>query len=168
MSEPIPTPESPATPQCCPSGTWWRLPLLLAIVLAAIVVARSTQNGLRGPLSTAESASPSGAVDTGKTVALEIDYGDGKKREFAALPWFQGMTVDDLMTTGSREEDSFTYFVQGDLAMTMLVKIDESLNEGAAGRNWTYTVNGKPADRSLAVYELQPGDRVLWTFALPQ
>jgi hypothetical protein len=167
MSEPAPTAESAAPAQSRSSVAWWRLPLLLAIVLAAIVVARSSQNGLRGPLSTVESVPPPGA-DSGKTVALEIDYGDGKKREFAALPWFEGMTVDDLMTAGSREKDSFQYFVQGDLAMTMLVKIDQSLNEGAAGRNWTYTVNGNPADRSLAVYELQPGDRVLWTFALPQ
>lgn len=168
MSEPAPTTDSAAATRSSPSGSWWRLPLLLAIVLAAIVVARSSQNGLRGPLSTSESSPPPGAVDSGKTVALEIDFGTGQKREFAAIPWFQGMTVDDLMTAASREKDSFQYFVQGDLAMTMLVKIDESLNEGAAGRNWTYTVNGKAADRSLAVYELQPGDRVLWTFALPQ
>jgi hypothetical protein len=41
-------------------------------------------------------------------------------------------------------------------------------NEGAGGRNWTYRVNDKHADRSFAVYELQPGDHVLWTFATPQ
>src|SRR5262245_53305159 len=79
MSEPAPIAESAATAQSGPTSAWWRLPLLLAIVLAAIVVARSSQNGLRGPLSVAESSPPPGTSDSGKTVALEIDYGDGRK-----------------------------------------------------------------------------------------
>jgi hypothetical protein len=37
-------------------------------------------------------------------------------------------------------------------------------NQGADAQNWTYSVNGQIADRSFAVYELKPGDRVLWTF----
>ncbi len=45
-----------------------------------------------------------------------------------------------------------------------LTAIDGVENEGADGQNWTYTVNGQIADRSFAVYELKPGDQVLWTF----
>lgn len=42
--------------------------------------------------------------------------------------------------------------------------IDGVANEGAEKNNWTYEVNGKSGDRSHAIYELHPGDRVLWTF----
>jgi hypothetical protein len=46
----------------------------------------------------------------------------------------------------------------------LLTAIGDVSNEGAGGSNWTYEVNGQSADRSFAVYELRPGDRVLWTF----
>jgi hypothetical protein len=45
-----------------------------------------------------------------------------------------------------------------------LAELDHVGNEGAGGRNWLYQVNGKHADRSFAVYVLQPGDHVLWRF----
>jgi hypothetical protein len=45
-----------------------------------------------------------------------------------------------------------------------LTSIDGVANQGADGKNWTFAVNGQSADRSFAVYELRPGDHVLWTF----
>jgi hypothetical protein len=49
--------------------------------------------------------------------------------------------------------------------MMLLVRIDDTTNDRTGGRNfWTYSVNDVPADRSLAVYELRPGDRVLWKY----
>ena len=46
--------------------------------------------------------------------------------------------------------------------------LNESHNQWEHGSNWTYKVNDVTADRSMAIYDLQPGDRVLWTFGKPQ
>jgi hypothetical protein len=48
--------------------------------------------------------------------------------------------------------------------MSLVMQIDDKWSEGAGLRNWTYSINDKLADRSFAVYELKPGDRVLWRF----
>ena len=45
-----------------------------------------------------------------------------------------------------------------------LTTIDGIENQGDTGHNWTYSVNGKHADRSFEIYKLEPGDQVLWTF----
>ncbi len=74
------------------------------------------------------------------------------------------MTVGELLNSASRL-DGLTYSLQGNGEMTLLTRLGENPNEGVNGRNWTYFVNGERADRSLASFELRPGDRVLWTFA---
>ena len=96
-------------------------------------------------------------------MSLVVRFDVGKERTFDAIAWRPEMTVDDLMTAASRLSDGITYTVGGDHQMMLLASIDGVRNEWGGGRNWTYQVNDVPADRSLAVYELQPGDRVLWT-----
>jgi Domain of unknown function (DUF4430) len=147
------------------SASWWRLPLLLAVVLAAIVAARTTRIHER---EVGSSAVLPQAEATGKTVSLEIRFGDGRERRFDTIPWFPGMTVDQLMLAASRLPDGVRYGAAGDHERMMLTNIDDSYNEWGGGRNWTYQVNGVPADRSIGIYELQPDDRVLWTFGKQQ
>ncbi len=144
-------------------GAWWRLPLLLAVVLAAIIAARLLQRQEQSPASL-DAAATKPVDATGKTVSLLIQFGDGRERMFDAVDWHSGMTVDDLMSATSRLPGGIAYRAEGDRDMKLLVSIGDSVNERDGGRNWTYQVNDVPADRSLAVYELQPGDRVLWTF----
>jgi len=149
----------------CGSGTCgsgWRLPVLLALVLAAILLARWT--GER-ETTVAPEATRETAPATGQSVSLAIQFGDGVEQSFEAVPWHEGMTVDDLLTAASRRSNGIRYSVRGDGASALLLQIDKARNEGARGRNWTYTVNGTRADRSFAVYPLRPGDHVLWTFA---
>lgn len=147
-----------------PRSTWWRLPLLLFLLLVAIVAARWSRQPVRDAQQR-ELQRPLPVAVAGKTVALEIDFADGRRSEFDAIPWHRGMTVDDLMTAASRLPNGIRYTVGGDGQMTMLASIDGVENQWGGGRNWIYRVNGKLADRSLAVYELEPGDRVLWTFS---
>src|SRR5262245_30066854 len=80
------------------SAVWWRLPLLLAIVLAAIVASR-----LAGCMEPApqERSAPRTMDAAGRTVALAIDFGDGSVRQFDNMPWFEGMTVADVMSAAS-------------------------------------------------------------------
>ena len=73
------------------------------------------------------------------------------------------MTVADLLDHAARR-GAIRFSYQGSGPMTMLTRLDDHANEGAAGRNWIYSINARPADRSYAVQELQAGDRVLWSF----
>jgi hypothetical protein len=103
------------------------------------------------------------AGDAAEVVSLTIDFGDGIRERYAPAAWREGMTVRDLMV--ETRQGKLKLEVQGSGQAAFLKAINGVANEGADGRNWTYAVNGKPADRSFAVYELQPGDEVLWTFA---
>jgi hypothetical protein len=141
------------------------LPLILAGVLVLILLMRDRWAPDAGP--EAEVESPSAAVDVNvEPVSLTVDFGEGRRERYSAVAWREGMTVGDLMQETRKAE--LQYAVQGSGAAAFLVTIQDVSNEGADGRNWTYTVNGKRGDRSFAVYELRPGDQVLWTFAPQQ
>jgi hypothetical protein len=154
--------EDKPTPSCSSCGPWWRLPLMLALVLAAVLLSRGRlrETVIEPP------AEPPAATDrpvTGKTVSLTIDFGDGRPQEYEPIAWRQGMTVYDLTRETPRENRRLD--VRGSGASAFLESLDGIANEGPAGRNWAYHVNGKPGDRSFGVYELQPGDQVLWRFS---
>jgi Domain of unknown function (DUF4430) len=169
MSE-APSDDPPTTPavDSRPPGAWWRLPLLLAIVLIAIIAARSSDTRTRGPGSSS-AARPQPAADAaGKSVSLTVRYGDDKERKFDEVAWQPGMTVDDLLTDVSRRPDGITYTASGYSETFLVVRIDDTANDRTSGRFWTYSVNDVLADRSAGICELQPGDRVLWTFGREQ
>ena len=170
MSEQVPTNEPPASGKesgaCC--GARWRLPLLMAIVLAAIVVING--RGVRETIpSTSQVRSPviEPAPPVSQTVGLAIDFGDGRRREWKSIDWREGITVADVLASATQLENSgetLSFAQQGTGASAFLSKAGGVSNEGAGGRNWTYRVNGERGDRSFAIYELRPGDQVLWTF----
>lgn len=136
---------------------------MLALVLVVVVLNRhwSMRQQSVPPPSPTEQV-PAGA-NHGQAVLLVIDFGDGRRQEFEPVAWRAGMTVLDLLREASRQNLRLT--IRGTGSATFLTEINGVENEGADGRNWTYTVNGQYADRSVAVYELRPGDHVLWTFA---
>ena len=145
----------------------WKLPVLFALVLATIVVYRiSVDRETRvEPAAAPPADSTTSAEPSGQSVTLTIQFADASERQFDAVSWHDGMTVGDLMTAASQRPDGLRYALRGSGEMAFLTRIDDTENEGASGRNWTYTVNGARADRSFAVYRLAPGDHVLWTFA---
>jgi Domain of unknown function (DUF4430) len=156
--------ESRPTNSCstsCPTcGAWWRLPLLLGLVLAAILLSRG--RGLwEGRQNAGDGAAREAAEGANrKTVSLAIDYGDGRREVYPSLDWHEGMMVAELFGRASGIAVTLKGAGQG----AFLTAIDGVANEGAEGKNWMYEVNEKSGDRSFAVYELRPGDRVLWTF----
>jgi hypothetical protein len=103
---------------------------------------------------------PAAVTNTAGKVYLSIDYGDGPPREFAPITWRSGITIADLL--GGLKELSVSQKGMG--AAAFLTVISGVENQGADGKNWLYEVNGQVGDRSFAIYELRPGDRVLWTF----
>ncbi len=136
------------------------MPLLLGLVLAAILLSRGCGLWEVQPKTGDGAARVSADGATREKVSLSIDFGNGRRQEFAALAWHEGMTVAELFgqTTG------IAIVKKGAGQGAFLTAVDDVANEGADGNNWTYEVNGQSGDRSFAVCELRPGDRVLWTF----
>jgi uncharacterized protein DUF4430 len=149
---------------CSRCGPCWRLPLLLALVLGAIVcsqVARlrhePSENNINRPV-------PITGENPEQKVELTIDFGRGKRKNFEPIAWHADMTVADAMNASS----GVNIAQKGSGESALVTAIDGVENQGSHGLNWTYGVNGKMADRSFAVYELKPGDRILWTFGARQ
>ena len=150
-----------------PSRRFWRLPLMLALLVVVILVAK-----IFGPNQVVvhpnePQAPPSLPSASGKTVSLAIQTADGAVRH-DYLPWFEGMTVEDLLTAASHLPKGIQFTEKGSGESALLTEIDGTVNEGTSGRNWTYSVNDQEADRSCAVFKLQPGDKVLWIFSEKQ
>jgi hypothetical protein len=143
------------------------LPLFLAILLAAILLAnRSEIRFTSPPVDGGQAPQPVVAATSDRTVSLVVEFGDGQRRDWTDVPWRDGMTVADVLATAAASSagEPFSYSQANSGASAFLTEMSGAANEGAAGRNWTYQVNGKHADRSFAVYVLQPGDQVLWKF----
>lgn len=151
--------------ECCSScGPWWRLPLLLALVLAVAWILRG--RGIRETTPGTPARPAIQADPSSKIVSMTIDYGEGRRTRFEPVAWHKGMTIYELMR--ATPSDDLGLKVRGTGESAFLTNLDGIENEGAGGRNWTYSVDGKAGDRSFAVYELEPGDQVLWTFGKQQ
>lgn len=119
-------------------------------------------------LASARAAVPAAAQDLSKlppekAVQLTIDYGDGVQKTFAALEWKEKQTVLDVLQLAEKHARGIKIKHRGSGATTLVTAIDDVANQ-ASGNNWLYEVNGKLADRSCGVFEVQPGDKVIWKF----
>jgi hypothetical protein len=134
--------------------------LLLMIVLAAILLSQvaSIRTTTFWPTGSPVVVDPEAHAT--QSVLLTINFGDGRPLQNEVANWHEQMTVADLL----QQEPRVSLRTQGSGELLFLTDLNGVSNEGAGGRNWTYSVNGQPADRSLAVYELRPNDHVLWTF----
>lgn len=103
------------------------------------------------------------ADDASKTVTLVIDYGDGVQKHFVNIACKGGSTVLDVLESAKRHPRGIQFSYRGKGATAFLTQIDDLKNEGR-GNNWIFHVNGKVADRSFAVFQVKPSDKVLWKF----
>lgn len=149
---------------CGTCNTWWRLPLLLAIVLLAVVLLRSASIRESTTDTGPDSTTMAGAEDdaAAEAVSLTIDFGDGRVESYEPVAWREGMTVRELTRETPRGDRRLE--VRGTGETAFLASLDGLANEGSGGRNWLYSVNGESGDRSFAIRELKPGDHVLWAF----
>jgi len=136
----------------------------LGLVLAAIVWSRVRSPREETPGKNTDLPAPVANGVPRDTLKLSIDFGAARRKNFDAVAWHGGMTVADAMKASS----GVTIAQKGAGQSAFVTSIDGVENQGADGQNWTYSVNGQIADRSYAVYELKPGDRVLWTFGARQ
>jgi Domain of unknown function (DUF4430) len=130
------------------------LPFAMRLILCLIVAIF----GCRGERSTVPSP-----LDSGKPVDVQIDFnGQAPNKQFH-IDWSPKLTafgcLEQLQARGKLHVAS-----RGIGDQTLLTAIDGLENLWAAGDNWIYYVNDQLGDRSSAVSELQPGDRVVWRF----
>jgi len=102
------------------------------------------------------------------TVRLVIDYGDGVSKTIMGLPWAKGSTVLDVMNAAKSGPHGISFGYSGSGSASFLTRIDDVANEGGGKKNWQLWVNTSYADRSFAVYELQPSDVVFWRFTMQE
>lgn len=147
-----------------------RFALLVAAVACGILAVQGWQAW------TARDARVEGVVDAGAagplsprvagpSVAVEIDFGNGVRYEYAALPWFEGMTVGDALDAAAALRPAIAFREQGTGAGAFLDALGGVANEGAQRRNWLYSIDGRSGEVSYRVAPLLPGTRVLWSFA---
>ncbi len=122
----------------------------------------SPTSAARGANST-ESWTPS-PQPQGQTVSLTIDFGNGARREFDALPWTEGLTLGELMRRAAAFRPGVTYAQRGEGPMAFLTSLEGVANEGGGGRYWFYAVNDRRGETSFAVQPLEPGAHVEWVF----
>jgi len=113
-------------------------------------------------------AAGDGAKAQSATVRLVIDYGDGASKTITGLPWAKSSTVLDVMNAAKSRPHGITFSYIGSGASAFLTHIDDVANEGGGKKNWQLWVNTSYADKSLAVYELQPSDVVFWRFTVQE
>lgn len=144
----------------------WLFPLMLLVVLLValgmVVLNRSFESA--GDNSVARSAWTPSDEPTGETVQLEIDFGNGAKRQIAALPWEPEMTVVDVLESAREFRPAVEFTQQGEGAGGFLTSLEGLANEGGGRRNWRFFVNDRPGETSFCVAEVAAGDRVLWEF----
>lgn len=148
-----------------PSGGGWIFPvLLLAVLLALVGIAKWNSNPqvVVTPKLT-QNWTPS-VQPTGETVSLEIDYGNGAKRLYADLPWVPEMTVSELMQAARQFGPAIEFTQVGEGASGFLSSLDGLANQGAAGRNWIFKIDGQHAHSSFCLEKLPSGGHVLWSF----
>ena len=102
---------------------------------------------------------------TPQTITLTIVY-PGDRPRFEYKPdWTSGLTVFDLLNRAADAGDGGLEIRSRGAGETAFVEaIGGVVNEGADGDNWIYVVNEQLADKGAGVYELSPGDQVLWKY----
>ncbi|HEY4232189.1 MAG TPA: DUF4430 domain-containing protein [Lacipirellulaceae bacterium] len=140
---------------------------MLALLLIVMILGRSAALRQNAPASHEGTNETAAESPTGKTVALIIRSTDSPERH-DYVAWHDGMTVADLLTAASHLPKGIQFAQRGSGESALLTEINGVANEGGGGRNWTYSVDDKEADRSFAVLQLRPDDHVLWTFTAKQ
>lgn len=157
MTEPGPQDHPPERP--------WAFPALLALVLALVVGWRLLP--FDRPAAAPPAQPQSGEVEPLPGEVEVVVQIDGTTLDQQHVPPTGGTVLAVLQAAGG-ESPAFAPEVRGEGAGAFVVSVGGVANEGAGGRNWTYSVNGQPGDRSAAIAPVKDGDRVLWKFTPPE
>jgi hypothetical protein len=159
-----------ATGDFAPRSNPWTMPLVLvagaALVGTWLLLAEAARRPQAAPGregAAAENWTPAPRPE-GETASLAIDFGNGARREFAALPWSEGMTLGKLMSEARDFRPGLRYTQDGEGEMAFLTSLEGVANDQAGGRYWFYEVDGQRGDVSFDAQPLEAGAKVLWVF----
>lgn len=99
-----------------------------------------------------------------KTVALTIEFPGDVELHYKAIAFTDDMTVFDLISAAAKHSFPLRFKHTGSGEFAFLTEIDGVKNEGAAGKNWTYKVDGQRAKVGMGSMKLKEGNHVLWIF----
>lgn len=137
--------------------------LLAGAVLATMLLVMGSPARLEAEPQKATENKPTSDKPAAKTVSLTIDFSDGSQLVFPALPWQEKQTVLSTLEQAAKHPRGVKLEKRGSGETAMVTAIGGAENEGS-GRNWLFRVNGDLGDRSSAIFEVSPGDAVLWKF----
>lgn len=139
-----------------PAHQNWRYPLALGICLVTVfMIGRSWRSGPSDQLSDPQVVDPVAAP-----VMLTIETDQGAKVRAIEIGW-----SDKLTPLGVLRRNGTPVEFTGSGPSAFLTSIAEIENEGTAGRNWQYWVDGERGNVSADAMPLEPGAALLWKFA---
>lgn len=159
-------PSSTDETQVQPRTSGWLFPALLLVVALGVAIFGYANR------PTVDDSSDSTPIEnwtpapqpTGETVQLVIDFGNGARREFDALPWSPGTTVADVMEAARSFHPGIRYTQQNSGESGFLTMLEGVENEGTGGRYWRFSVDGEVGKSSYCIAQVEPGSSILWEF----
>jgi opacity protein-like surface antigen len=106
------------------------------------------------------------AAAAAETVTLVVEFSKDKQKRFDDIAWRDGLTVLQAMNAAAKSKSGLKFKHRGSGANAFLTEIDGVENEGGKlnGKNWSYWVNDRLANRSFAVFKLDKSAVVKWKF----
>jgi hypothetical protein len=174
MEPAAPSPEQPSVSTLADDARPQSRSLPWVLLLAAVIVGTFLAAFRQRSTNTSGEQSTTGVESTaliqpsprpmGETTSLAIDFGNGVRKEFAALAYRHGMTVGDLMREARKFRPGLQFTQRGAGAMGFVDSLENVANEGGGGRNWLYSLNGEPGTQSFDLQPIDAGAAVLWEF----
>jgi hypothetical protein len=119
----------PARKVADPASNSWALPLVLVAALAlAVTLWVQFRHVPAEKAGVATTGWTPPADSESESVSLAIDFGNGARREFAALPWRDGMTVAKLLKLAAEFRPGISYTQQGEGELALLTSLDGVTN----------------------------------------
>lgn len=158
------TPDPPLAESNQKSLQGWQLAACLLGVLL-VVIGINYAAGRRTTSVGSEATPTDGALATDAATGVTLVREEARDTATIIVVHRRDMTVLDAMTLAASADANWQFSYQGSGAAAFLTELGGRNNQGAAGLNWQYEVNGQRADVSFGICPLEPGDRVLWKFA---
>ena len=110
-----------------------------------------------------------------RTVSLTIDYSNGSRKSFTAIPWTENLTILEALEAAATIAPGITVeYGSSRTGSVINLRLDGATGEGTAG-DWACWVNQRPGPESLgtktsfgfkpesrAANEVQAGDDILF------
>jgi hypothetical protein len=111
-------------------------------------------------------SAPGAPAAAAEPLRLIVDYNDGAQLHFRGLPVKEKATAVDLLRAAETHPHGVKSVVRGSGQTALVTSIGGQKNEGGGrtAKNWLYYINDKRADVGAGVYELRPGDVIMWKF----